>query len=169
MINLYIDFDGVILDTITTTYEIMKKENIDFANNEEVLNFYKNLNWKQLLIDTPQINDSINCIYKILDTKLFDVSILTHINSLDEAVEKVHFIRKYFKDITVILVPKVISKTKMVQTEGSILVDDYAGNLREWEAENGISVRFSTKLNGKGFLVIDKLDQLIDMFSEKTV
>ena len=73
-------------------------------------------------------------------------------------------IRKHFKDMTVIICPKEISKTKMVHTEGAILVDDYAGNLREWEKEGGIPVRFSTKLNGKGYLVIDKLDELINMF-----
>ncbi len=166
MINLYIDFDGVILDTITVTYELMKKEGIDRENREEVIKFFQNLDWKYILSVTPEINDSISCIQKLIDTKLFDISILTHVNSLHEAVEKVKFIRKYFKDITVIPVPKEISKTKMVQTEGSILVDDYAGNLREWESENGIAVRFSKKLNGKGFLVVDRLDQLIDMFSE---
>ena len=55
-------------------------------------------------------------------------------------------------------------ETKMIHTEGSILIDDYAHNLREWESEGGISVRFSPKRNGKGFLVVDKLDQIIDMF-----
>ena len=52
----------------------------------------------------------------------------------------------------------------MVHTKDSILVDDYAGNLREWEKEGGIPVRFSQKMNGKGFKVVDKLDQLIEMF-----
>jgi hypothetical protein len=52
----------------------------------------------------------------------------------------------------------------MVHTHNSILVDDYAGNLREWENAGGISVRFSIKLNGKGFKVIDNLNQLIELF-----
>ena len=51
----------------------------------------------------------------------------------------------------------------MVHTKGAILIDDYSGNLREWENEGGIGIRFSTKLNGKGFRVIDKLDQILDM------
>ena len=89
---------------------------------------------------------------------------MTHIHSLQEGIDKVEYIRKYFKDITIILVPKKISKTKMIHTEGAILIDDYADNLREWESEGGISVRFSQKRNGKGFLVVDKLDQIIDMF-----
>ena len=52
----------------------------------------------------------------------------------------------------------------MVHTEGAILVDDYAGNLKEWENEGGIPVKFSTKLNGKGYPVIDRLDALLSMF-----
>ncbi|MDD2518886.1 MAG: hypothetical protein PHI05_01900 [Bacilli bacterium] len=166
MINLYIDFDGVILDTITITSKLMEEQKIDLEDRPSVQKFFSELDWNYLLSTTPEINDSLSCIQKIIDTKLFNVAILTHINSLDEAVEKVNFIRKYFKDITVIPVPKVISKTKMVHTEGSILVDDYAGNLREWESEHGIAVRFSTKRNGKGFLVVDRLDQLIEMFSD---
>ena len=51
----------------------------------------------------------------------------------------------------------------MVHIEGSILIDDYAGNLREWEEAKGIGVRFSTKKNGKGFYAIDKLDQILDL------
>ena len=76
----------------------------------------------------------------------------------------IKFIRKYYKDITIIPVPKSISKTKMVHTKDSILIDDYSGNLREWEKEGGISVRFSLELESKGFKVIDRLDQIIDMF-----
>ncbi len=166
MINLYIDFDGVILDTISVALKIMKERNIDIRDIQAISKFYTTLDWQYVLSITPEINDSLSCIQKLIDTKLFDVSILTHINSLNEAIHKVNFIRKYFKDITVIPVPKVISKTKMVQTEGSILVDDYAGNLREWEAEHGIAIRFSSKLNGKGFLVINRLDQIIELFAE---
>ncbi len=164
MINLYIDFDGVVLDTISITQAEMLKRGIDLKDRPAVKDFYSSLDWNQLLLTAEVINDSINNIQKIIDTGFFDVSILTHVNSLHEAVEKVHYIRQYFKDITVIPVPKEISKTKMVQTKGSILIDDYAGNLREWESEGGISVRFSRKLNGKGFHVIDHLDQIIDLF-----
>ena len=52
----------------------------------------------------------------------------------------------------------------MVHTKDSILIDDYSGNLREWEKEGGISVRFSLALESKGFKVIDRLDKIIDMF-----
>ena len=41
------------------------------------------------------------------------------------------------------MVPKEISKTLVVHSKDAILVDDYSGNLREWEKNGGISVRFS--------------------------
>ncbi len=160
MHKLYIDFDGVILDTITVLYEEADRQEYDRSDPE----FYKNFNFKCILKDKYIINDSINCIQKLIDSNKFDVNILTHCNSIKEGADKVRYIRKFFKDMTVIICPKEISKTKMVHTKDAILVDDYAGNLREWESEGGIPVRFSTKLNGKGFKVIDRLDQLLEMF-----
>ena len=134
MKKLYIDFDGVVLDTITILYKDAKENGYDIHDTK----FYENYNFKDILKDEYIINDSINCIQKIIDSELFDVNILTHCNSIKEGADKVRYIRKHFKDMTVIICPKEISKTKMVHTEGAILVDDYAGNLREWEKENGV-------------------------------
>lgn len=41
MKQLYIDFDGVILDTMTKSYEELKKENIDRKDEEKVREFLK--------------------------------------------------------------------------------------------------------------------------------
>ncbi|MGE5456418.1 MAG: hypothetical protein ACM3O4_04885 [Ignavibacteriales bacterium] len=163
MKNLYIDFDGVILDTIKVTYELLKKEGIDKKDEPNVIKFYSRLDWKDLLLTTPIINDAHITIQKVIDSGRFNVTILTHVVSLDEAVEKVKYIRKYFKDITVIPVPKAISKTKMVHTKDAILIDDYAKNLVEWEEEGGIGILFSTELEEKGYPVINYLDQILDM------
>ena len=167
MINLYIDFDGVIMNTIEVGYNMIKANGSE-VNSDTCEEFFTNLNWKDFLNKKcSQINDSINCIQKLIDSNLFNLSILSHVNSLDEAIEKIKYIRKYFKDITFIPVPKKISKTKMVHTKGAILIDDYAGNLREWESAEGIGIRFSEKLNGKGFYVVNKLDQVIDYVKNK--
>lgn len=160
MKRLYIDFDGVILDTITKLYEIAKKENADKDSPE----FYINFDFKKILKDENILNDGINCIQKLLDCGKFEISILTHCHSMKEASDKVKYIRRHFKDMTVIICPKEISKTKMVHTEGAILVDDFAGNLKEWETDGGIPIKFSTTLNSKGYTVIDKLNSLINMF-----
>ena len=165
MKNLYIDFDGVIMDTIKVTYDMLDRLEVNREDFEKMSEFYENLNWKKILSLTPIINDSFNCIKKLLCCEKFNIAILTHVNSLDEAVAKINYIRKYIKDITVIPVPREISKTKVCKSEGAILVDDYSGNLRDWEKEGGIGIQFSTDLNkDKGFKVIDKLEQLIDMF-----
>lgn len=164
MKNLYIDFDGVIVDTIRVTYDMLDRLGVDRNNFEKMSEFYYNLNWKQLLSLTPIINDGFNCIKKIHDTNRFNVSILTHVNSLDEAVAKVNYIRKYFKEVTIIPVPREISKTRMLAVEGAILIDDYSGNLREWEAAGGIGIQFCNDLTkNKGFKVIDKLDKILDI------
>ena len=34
---------------------------------------------------------------------------------------------------------------------------------KEWKDAGGIGIKFSTELNGKGFVVIDKLDQILDI------
>lgn len=160
--NLYIDFDGVILDTITPTYEEMEKENIHSV--EEAKEFFKKYKWENVINDKYIINNSIDDIKEIINSEKFNLAILTHVNSLEEAILKIKYLRKYFKDITIIPCPKEISKTKMVHTEDSILVDDYAGNLREWEKERGIPVRFSRKGNGKGYIVVKRLKELIELF-----
>lgn len=163
MKKLYIDFDGVILDTITVSYQLMDEMKINKKNYNDVLKFYQCLNWKNILSITPIINDSINCIRKIIDSKKYDVSILTHINSYDELIEKTRFINKKLPGVTIIGVPKVISKTKMVNPKGSILIDDYTSNLREWKKNGGIPVKFSSNVRKYEFPIIDKLDKILEL------
>ena len=86
MKQLYIYFDGVILDTMTKSYEELKKENIDRKDQDKVMEFFRNLDWKKLIEETEEINDSINEIKKICDSKKFNVYILTHVNSTNEMI-----------------------------------------------------------------------------------
>ena len=169
MKNLYIDFDGVIMNTISISYAEIKKMGLDHKNindQEKIREFYASIDWHELLNKKAVIiNDAMNCIKKIIKSHRFEVTILSHVNSLAEAEEKVKFIRKYLSDITIIPVPRTVSKTEMVHTEGAILIDDYTENLNEWKAAGGIGIKFSTELNGKGFIVIDKLDRILDITS----
>ena len=162
MKQLYIDFDGVILDTITYPYEYVEKKLGLEINSQNMGKFYSELDWHQFLKQSPIINDSIRCIDVIRKSQCFNVSILTHVTTLEEAIEKIKYIRKYFEDITIIPVPRQISKTKMVQVEDAILIDDFVGNLQEWTKLGGIGVRFSPKLSSKGYPVIDHLDQILE-------
>ena len=148
--NIYIDFDGVILDTITPLYNDYQTQNISKENAKE---FFVNYPWDTIIDDKYIINSN-----------KFNLAILTHVNSINEAVLKINYLRQYFKDITIIPCPKEVSKTKMIHTKDSILIDDYAGNLREWKQEGGVGVRFNREGNGKGFLTIKDLKEIIDMF-----
>lgn len=162
MLNLYIDFDGVIVNTIEISYAMAKRQGIK-ENQEDYLRFYRNLDWEDVLKKSKPINDSWGCIQKLIDSHKFDVSILTHVTSFHEVEEKVKIIRKHLKDITIIPVPKTIEKTKMIKAEGAVLVDDYVGNLEKWKESGGYGIKFDLDMDGKGFPVIDRLDVLIDM------
>lgn len=164
MRNLYIDFDGVIVDSITPLYKMCDEAGIDKKNVKEVSSFIKSIDYDELLNISHVINDSFNAIKKIVESNKFNVFILTHITSSDEGVKKTKFIRKYLSDVSIMLVPRALSKTSVINAKNSILVDDYAGNLREWETAGGIPVRFNLNLNSKGFKVIDNLLDLINLF-----
>lgn len=163
MKNLYIDFDGVIYNSIEVSYKMAEEEKIN-KDYESYYQFFKNLDWCGVLEESIEINDAFNCIQKIIDCSRFNVFILTHVVSLKEAELKVKLIREHLEDVTIIPVPKKISKTKMVKVKDAILVDDYPENLREWKEAGGIGVRFDLDMDGKGFPVICKLDELIEMF-----
>ena len=163
MINLYIDFDGVIMNTIEITYKILKQKGIDLKDYNSCKRFYQQLNWAKVLKNSSAINDSWGCIARIINSQKFNVAILTHVNSLAEIEEKVKVIRQHFRDITIIPVPKSISKTEMLKAEGAALVDDYVHNLKEWEAAGGYGIRFDLDMDGKGYPVIDRLDVLVYM------
>ena len=77
--KLYLDFDGVILDTINVTFRQIEQLNI--VDEEKKQEFYRNIDWNTLLKETSQINNSIENIKKIIDSNLYDVEILTHVNS----------------------------------------------------------------------------------------
>ncbi|MBQ4263055.1 MAG: hypothetical protein IJB83_02270 [Bacilli bacterium] len=164
--RLYIDFDGVVLDTISMLYKAFDETGINPDDKVKVAEFYEEFDFETIVNDDLIINNSIDNIRKLVDSNLFEISFLTHIHSLDEGVIKVKYVRKYFKDISVILAPREISKTMIVHSEGAILVDDYSGNLKEWEEAGGIAIRFNQKLDSKGYNTINDLSKLIDMFKE---
>ena len=55
MQKLYLDCDGVILDTINYTYQIIKERGI---SEDKIDDFYKNLSWETLIEEAGEINKS---------------------------------------------------------------------------------------------------------------
>lgn len=165
MKNLYIDFDGVILDTITPVYNLAKKLNLDVkTQTKEVGLLYSKIDWETLIDESEELSDSINSIKKLKESGKFNISILTHINSLKEAKAKIEFINNLFDDLTIIPVPKSCSKTMMTQTKDAILVDDFSGNLKEWEEKGGIGIKYTREKEESKYKNITSLDELINLF-----
>ena len=157
--KLYIDFDGVILNTIDITYNIYKKNKNKFVDMQD---FYKCLDWNELLKISSPINDSLNSIKKIIDSNLYDVYILSHVVTNNEAKYKKIFLEKNIPGIKLITVPREIEKCDVVDAKNAILVDDYMGNLELWEAKGGIPIKFSDKGKSYNIMSIDRLDMLLD-------
>ncbi|MFA5602461.1 MAG: hypothetical protein WDA21_01845 [Bacilli bacterium] len=158
--KLYIDFDGVIVDTITKPYQYFNENNM---NSEEVTEYYKNLDWNIFLKESPSVPESIETLNEIVENNIYEVNILTHVTSLNELEEKINFLTSNIKNcqnVNIIGVPKKISKFDMVDPKNNILVDDYSGNLIEWEVHGGIGIKFSNKKNDK-FYTINSLRKLI--------
>ena len=60
---------------------------------KDIEHFYKNLSWEELIIEAGEINNSIEKIKEL--TKVYDVEILTHVNSDGEIIAKLN----YFKEV----------------------------------------------------------------------
>ncbi len=166
MKQLYIDFDGVIKDTMTKAYEELNKRGIDKKDQEKVMEFFRNINWKELIEETDEINDSINEIKKICECKKFNVYILTHVNSTNEMIEKIKYLHKQLPQVTVVSVPKEIPKTEVVNPSAAILIDDYSGNIKEWQKKLGIGIKFVREIENGDYPEITRLSQVIDMFNQ---
>ncbi len=157
--NLYIDFDGVIADTIAVTYKMIADKGIDINDTPKVREFYRTLNWFDLLKNMSQINNSIKYIKKLQSSGLYNIAILTTVNSLDEITAKKEYIRKFGLNLPIISVPRGIDKNEIVDPKQAILVDDYGGNLQSWEKAGGIGVKFTEKETNE-FLTVNSLNEL---------
>jgi len=165
MKKLYLDCDGVILDTINKSYQMLKEEGI--TTEEGRKKFYSNICWETLIIESGEINNSISKIKEL--NKYYDIEILTHVHSEKEGQEKIKYFNKVLPGINVIIVPKEIKKADFVEATNTVLVDDYSPNLEYWKEKGGIPVKFSDSHKESEFDVITDLLELIDLFSTNKI
>lgn len=163
-IKLYIDFDGVILNTIDITYKMFDKLKIN--NITEKNEFYKKLNWEELLESSTPINNSIDNLKLLIESNLYDVIILSHVISEQEALVKKKYIKKNIPELEIITVNRDTNKCDAVDCKNAILVDDYMGNLDLWYAKGGIPIKFSDKGRKYNYITITSLDMMIDKYEE---
>lgn len=161
MTKLYLDCDGVILDTINMSYKMIKNKGL--TNEKDIEHFYKNLSWEELIIEAGEINNSIEKIKEL--TKVYDVEILTHVNSDGEIIAKLNYFKEVLPGVKVIAVPKEIRKADAVDPKGNILVDDFLGNLDYWHEKGGISIKFSDSGKKCIYQTITDLSELLKLKS----
>lgn len=161
MTKLYLDCDGVILDTINMSYKMIKNKGL--TNEKDIEYFYKNLSWEELIIEAGEINNSIEKIKEL--TKVYDVEILTHVNSDGEIIAKLNYFKEVLPEVKVIAVPKEIRKADAVDPKGNILVDDFLGNLDYWHEKSGISIKFSDSGKECIYQTITDLSELLKLKS----
>lgn len=94
---LYLDCDGVILNTIDEAYSMMKERGLDITNWRTVNKFFVDIDWNMLIERAGVINDAINKIKVINELNLFkEVVILTKTsgNLYEEGIK-----RKFFGEV----------------------------------------------------------------------
>lgn len=176
--RLYIDFDGVMWDTWPSFYKMVKENDeelyekmINHTTNDQddkkLLNIFSSIDWEHLLNSTEPINDSLIWIKELYETKMFDITILTHCTSDNEIINKKKLTEEKMPGIKIITVVKPACKTSVVDPKGAILVDDYWGNLKPWVEAGGIGIKFSTKDEENcPFYHISSLSQIPDIIKQ---
>ena len=74
MRRLYIDFDGVVMDTIPSLYSALEKSGVDTSNQREIGIFFSTFDFRTIINDDFILNDSINCINKLIESNRFEIS-----------------------------------------------------------------------------------------------
>ena len=132
----FIDFDGVILNT--QEHISKEKELYPSLTWDEYLRM---INWKNLIQKSSPINDSLYVLKTLND--IDNTYILTRVHSLEEASEKVLFLRNNNISIPIFITPTNIGKESIVlPNKGDLLIDDYIKNIRDWISYGGEGILF---------------------------
>ena len=138
---IYIDFDGVILDTEDVLfYDWRQNTDHKLLPTSEKIKYIQDIDWDYVLYNSLVIDNSIDYLKEMDPKKSF---ILTKVHSLDnEAEKKIKWLRLKGVKQSVIVVPYNLKKIDMVDPFGHILVDDSLKNLREWKSMGGKPIFF---------------------------
>lgn len=80
--KIYIDFDGVIMNTNKSITKLLDVNKVNRTNFGETVKFLTTLNWEEILNESNEINNTFHYL-KEINNKL-DVAILTHVSSEKE-------------------------------------------------------------------------------------
>ena len=138
---IYIDFDGVILDTAPILFEEWERlPNYEQLPESEKIKYIQRSNWEKVLNSSRIINDSVYYLKSMNPKESF---ILTKIHSLEnEGEAKIKWIRSHQIKQGIYLVPYHQYKTDIVDPEENILIDDCLMNLDRWKEKKGNPILF---------------------------
>lgn len=167
--NIFIDFDGVILDTVSLLRK--RKEHFGFYNHhgeEDYLSYFALADtlkgeWEHIIMDAKPINNSVEII-KELERLKKKIIILTKVHSLIEMQLKVKDLRENRGiNSPIMFVPKGVSKHEVVMPNKQILIDDQKRNINEWTNNGGIGYLFDDKISCDTDKKVRSLEFLLDM------
>lgn len=166
VLQIYIDFDGVILDTMRKAKELLEQHhnlNLETSNRNNIeeqqiiSNFFKTLDWNYLLYETKEINESITFLKLIKDSNIYVPTIYSAVNSLTEALEKHIYIEKKLSVEHQFI---MAHNPKVCDNNYSILIDDDNFNLDNW---TGFPIHFDSKIKSI-YPNIDDLGEIYYLF-----
>ena len=163
MQKIYLDCDGVILNTENSLFEKYKNmQQNDISINKS--DYLRTFDWASWLYYCGDINNAINILLNYDPT---NIEILTKVHSIEEASAKINYFR--YKNIknNIIIVPSNINKNYVVGANGNILVDNSLINLSSWSFANGIPVYFGEE--SILYPSITSLDEILDSTKRKKV
>lgn len=154
--KLYINCDGVLLNTIKVLY----RETDIFHEHEPAIpmkEWLKMIDWEKVLNEAGAIEGSVEAIKVIPTDKL---AILATVQSTEEAFQKIKYIRGLGIENEIIIVPSDCDKNEVVPAEGNILVDYHKENLRKWQDAGGIAVQFYQEKKKGEFQIVNSLSEI---------
>ncbi len=140
MKRYFIDFDGVILDTIPIYRLAYSRYHLENENN-----LFRYLNISDVFSKKREINNSLKYLREAQNR--LDISILTKVNNDYEARVKKDFLRKNGINVPVITVPQYEMKTNYVKNidKNTILIDDLQTNIDDWVSSGGTGLLLKEK------------------------
>lgn len=152
--EIYIDFDGVILDTQVEVDKLYYAHGgiIDESWNKFLEN---DIDWKKLLSDSQVIGNSFE-VLKELYNQGQKTYIFSRVFSLIEAQEKLNYLRSNNILTDFIICPKRTRKSEVITpNKNRILVEDSTSNAIDWKNNGGLELLFTTD--------ISKLNQVLEL------
>ena len=155
--ELYIDFDGVILDS----EKRFKKDMIGKTKLEDWIEYLSTIEWFNFLRECNQIDESLDTLKKLQKYKQLK-GIITKIHVFEEGIQKAVFLRENGIIVPIHYVLPMQNKSTIVKpSKNKILVDDDIKNCIDWEKNGGTAILFDPYAKTEDKKAIKTLKKLL--------